>query len=262
MWWTYTVNSIGCRFQSLPADPALHPSDLSSGSSSGGGDAALAQQQEAQQQQQQQQLEQPHELSDTDSSEWVLPKNVAGGAGAGAGGGAATGSTQQQQTQQVGTIGQQQQQPGSGGEAGQLYSSATVYAVRFTGGDLHDSMAAAHAAPCGRHCLVRLAPLPAARHLGRCSIYLRSHCIFLIPWLHPRTAQVRNGNGNFTKFYYKFHNVRLTKKAMYFYMPPGALISNVAGPGAGAGAAWLGLAAGCCSAITSRRRRVCWRLAK
>ena len=34
---------------------------------------------------------------------------------------------------------------------------------------------------------------------------------------------MRNGNGNFTKFYYKFHNVRLTKKAMYFYMPPGAL---------------------------------------
>lgn len=122
---------IGCCFHSLPADPALHPSDLS-GSGSGGGDAALAQQQQ-EAQQQQQQLEQPHELSDTDSSEWVLPKNVAGGAGAGAGGGAATGSTPQQQAQQVGTIGQQQQQqqPGSGGEAGQLYSSATVYAVRF-----------------------------------------------------------------------------------------------------------------------------------
>lgn len=43
-------------------------------------------------------------------------------------------------------------------------------------------------------------------------------------WLPPHAhAQVRNGNGNFTKFYYKFHNVRLTKKAMYFYMPPGAL---------------------------------------
>ena len=102
-----------------------------SGSGSGG-DAALAQQHEAQQQQQppqQQQLEQPHELSDTDSSEWALPKNVAGGAGAGAAGGSATGTAQQQQTQQVGTIGQQQQ-PGSGDEANQIYSSATVYAVR------------------------------------------------------------------------------------------------------------------------------------
>lgn len=37
---------------------------------------------------------------------------------------------------------------------------------------------------------------------------------------------MRNGNGNFTKFYYKFHNVRMTKKAMYFYMPPGARVSK------------------------------------
>lgn len=33
---------------------------------------------------------------------------------------------------------------------------------------------------------------------------------------------VRNGNGGFAKFYYKFKNVRLTKKFLYFHMPPGA----------------------------------------
>ncbi|KAL4441531.1 hypothetical protein ABPG77_002035 [Micractinium sp. CCAP 211/92] len=32
---------------------------------------------------------------------------------------------------------------------------------------------------------------------------------------------VRNGNGAFSKFYYKFKNVRLTKKFLYFHMPPG-----------------------------------------
>ena len=171
----------------LPADPALHPSDLSSGSGSGGGDAALAQQQQ-EAQQQQQQLEQPHELSDTDSSEWVLPKNVAGGAGEGAGGGAAAGSTQQQQTQQVGTIGQQQQQPGSGGEAGQLYSSATVYAVRFTWEDLHDCVAAPHAALCRRCCFVRLAlwhPCQPPLAQVAAAPCICSHCFFLIAVAAP-----------------------------------------------------------------------------
>lgn len=42
--------------------------------------------------------------------------------------------------------------------------------------------------------------------------------------------QVRNGAGNYTKFYYKFHNVRLTRRALYFYMPPGAWALQ---PGAG-----------------------------
>lgn len=32
---------------------------------------------------------------------------------------------------------------------------------------------------------------------------------------------VRNGNGQLAKFYYKFKNVRLTKKFLYFHMPPG-----------------------------------------
>ena len=38
---------------------------------------------------------------------------------------------------------------------------------------------------------------------------------------------VRNGNGNFAKFYYRFANVRLTKKALYFYMPPGGCCATV-----------------------------------
>jgi hypothetical protein len=38
---------------------------------------------------------------------------------------------------------------------------------------------------------------------------------------------VRNGNGNFAKFYYRFANVRLTKKALYFYMPPGGCCAAV-----------------------------------
>jgi hypothetical protein len=32
---------------------------------------------------------------------------------------------------------------------------------------------------------------------------------------------VRNGSGQLAKFYYKFRNVRLTRKGLYFYMPPG-----------------------------------------
>ena len=150
---------------SLPTDPALHPTNLSV--SDGDGDAALAQQeqdqqQQAQQQQQQQeeqQLEQPQELSDTDSSEWVLPKNLAGG-GAAAGGSAA-GATQQQQTQQVGPIGQQQQ-PGSGDGAGQLYSSVTIYAVRCLQGRAGLCVAA------GMQLAVAVVALPANGCIGRC----------------------------------------------------------------------------------------------
>ena len=33
---------------------------------------------------------------------------------------------------------------------------------------------------------------------------------------------VRNGSGQLAKYYYKFANVRLTRKTLYFFMPPGA----------------------------------------
>ena len=114
------------------------------------------------------------ELSDTEASDWTMPPKltphspavvVEGGVGSDGGDGDGT-------LVRVGTLGgggadpsssstspgqQQQQQQLAGG---QVYSSATVYAVR-------------------------------------------------------------NGNGAFAKFYYKFHNVKLTRKALYFYMPPG-----------------------------------------
>ena len=135
-----------------------------------------------QQEQQQQQQQTAVELSDTDSADWQLPKGKPGSGG-----------------QQVATIG------GGGADASgaPIYSSATVFAVRLPAGAAPPPLpqrlctGAARLLPCR-------VPLPhmTTRHL-------------------PPPQQVRNGNGNYTKFYYTFHNVRLTKRGLWFYMPPG-----------------------------------------
>ena len=215
--------------RSPAADASLNPSSLEgSGGDDGGASLAqqekaqsAAQQQQAQAQQQQQeepQLEQPQELSDTDSSDWVLPKTVAGSAGGG-------GAAQQQQAQQAGTAGQQQQPGGGGGaEPPELFSSATVYAVRWGGGRGQllgigwGGLLDGHWGSCpttgsSRRALARPGKL-------RCRPP-RPTLTRPLPCLRVAPPQVRNGNGNFTKFYYKFRNVRLTRKGLYFYMPPG-----------------------------------------